>query len=57
MIHSDFLRRGVLYLTALTFILIAWRAVMAPEQMAPGLDYTLTGANGYSEFYAIYLGV
>lgn len=57
MIHSDFLRRSLLYLTALTFIVIAGRAVMAPEPMAAGLGYTLAGANGYSEFHAIYLGV
>ena len=57
MIHNDIIRRILLVLTALIFIVIAVRAVFAPEQMAAGLGYVLTGSNGYSEFYAIYLGV
>lgn len=57
MIHSDITRRTLLYLTALVFVAIAIRAVVAPEQMASGLGYVLMGANGHSEFYAIYLGV
>lgn len=57
MIHSDITRRILLYLTALVFVAIAARAVIAPEQMAAGLGYVLNGANGHSEFYAIYLGV
>ncbi len=57
MIHSDIMRRTLLYLTALVFVVIAARAVIAPEQMASGLGYVLKGANGHSEFYAIYLGV
>ena len=47
----------LLVLTALIFIVIAVRAVFAPEQMAAGLGYVLAGSNGYSEFYAVYLGV
>ena len=46
-----------MYLTALIFVAIALRAVIAPEKMASGLGYVLTRPNGYSEFYAIYLGV
>ena len=57
MIHSDITRRILLYLTALVFVAIGARAVVAPEQMASGLGYVLKGANGHSEFYAIYLGV
>ncbi len=57
MIHSDITRRILLYLTALVFVAIAVRAVIAPEQMASGLGYVLKGANGHSEFYAIYLGL
>ena len=57
MIHNDIVRRILLVLTALIFVVIAVRAVFAPEQMASGLGYVLTGSNGYSEFYAIYLGV
>ena len=57
MIHSDLVRRILLSLTALIFIVIAARGVFAPEQMTAGLGYVLTGPNGYSEFYAVYLGV
>lgn len=57
MIRNDIVRRTLLSLTALIFVVIAVRAVVAPEQMASGLGYVLTGPNGYSEFYAIYLGV
>ena len=57
MVHSDIARRILLVLTALIFIVIAVRAMFAPEQMAAGLGYFLTGSNGYSEFYAVYLGV
>ena len=57
MIHNDIVRRVLLNLTALVFVVIAVRAVVAPEQMASGLGYVLSGANGYSEFNAIYLGV
>jgi hypothetical protein len=57
LIHSDIIRRVLLNLTALVFVVIAARAVVAPEQMASGLGYVLSGANGFSEFYAIYLGV
>jgi len=57
LIHSDITRRILLYLTALVFVAIAVRAVIAPEQMASGLGYVLKGANGHSEFYAIYLGL
>jgi len=46
-----------LSLTALIFLVIAVRAVFAPEQMAAGLGYVLIGSNGYSEFYAIYFGI
>ena len=57
MIHSDLLRRILLSITALIFIVIAVQGVFAPEQMAAGLGYILNGPNGYSEFYAIYFGV
>lgn len=57
MLHSDPVRRICLLLTAAVFVAIAVRAVLAPEKMAAGLGYSLNGANGYSEFYAIYFGV
>ena len=57
MIQSDIVRRILLSLTALIFIVISASGLFAPEQMAAGLGYVLTGPNGYSEFYAVYLGV
>ncbi|MBI2748110.1 MAG: DUF4345 family protein [Burkholderiales bacterium] len=57
LIRSDIARRVLLSLTALIFVVIAVRGVLAPAQMAAGLGYVLIGPNGYSEFYAIYLGV
>jgi Na+-driven multidrug efflux pump len=56
-IHSDIIRRVLLNVTALVFVVIAARAVVTPDEMASSLGYVLSGANGYSEFYAIYLGV
>ena len=47
----------MLGLTAAVFVAIALRAILAPEKMAAGLGYALSAPNGYSEFYAIYLGV
>lgn len=57
MIRSDLLRRVGLSLTALVFVLIACRAAIAPEQLARGLGYALTAPNGYSEIFAVYVGV
>jgi len=57
LVHNNIARRILLVVTALIFVAIAMRAVFAPDQMASGLGYALTGSNGYSEFYAIYLGV
>jgi hypothetical protein len=57
MLHNDPVRRICLLLTATVFVAIAVRAVLVPEKMAAGLGYSLNGANGYSEFYAIYFGV
>ena len=39
------------------FILIAVRAALFPERMASGLGYTLSAPNGFSEMYAVYVGV
>ena len=57
MIRSDLARRVLLGLTAAVFVAIAARGVLAPAQMAAGLGYSLSAPNGYSEFYAIYLGL
>ncbi|HYE40484.1 MAG TPA: DUF4345 family protein [Ramlibacter sp.] len=57
MIRSDLLRRICLVLTALVFALIAGRAAIAPDRLAHGLGYTLAAPNGYSEIFAVYVGV
>ncbi len=57
MLHSDTARRTLLSLVALIFVAIAMYALFAPEQMAAGLGYTLQAPNGYSEFFAVYVGV
>ena len=55
--HSDVARRTLLWLAATVFVAIALYALMAPEHMAQGLGYTLQAPNGYSEFFAVYIGV
>jgi hypothetical protein len=57
MIRNDIARIALLIVTAVIFLVIAVRAVAAPEAMASALGYALLGPNGYSEFFAIYLGV
>jgi len=57
LVHNDIVRRILLILTAMIFIVIAVRAVLVPDQMASRLGYVLTGSNGHSEFYAIYFAV
>ncbi len=57
MLHSDTARRILLWLVALVFAAIALYALLAPERMALGLGYTLQAPNGYSEFFAVYVGV
>lgn len=44
-------------LTALVYLAIAIRTVWQPEQLAHGLGYTLQAPNGYSELFAVYVGV
>lgn len=57
MLHSDTTRRILLWLTASVFTAIALYALLSPEHMAQGLGYTLQAPNGYSEFFAVYVGV
>jgi Domain of unknown function (DUF4345) len=56
-IRSSIVRQICFAATSLAFILIALRASFAPDQMAADLGYTLSAPNGYSELYAIYVGV
>ena len=57
MIKSDIVRKIFFGITAAVFILIAVRAALFPERMASGLGYTLSAPNGFSEMYAVYVGV
>jgi hypothetical protein len=57
MIDSDLTRQVLLCLTALTFLVLAVRTVFSPEKVASELGYTLVGANGHSELFAIYVGL
>jgi ABC-type thiamin/hydroxymethylpyrimidine transport system permease subunit len=57
LIENDLTRQILLCLTALTFLVLAIRTVFSPEKVAAELGYTLVGANGYSELYAIYVGL
>lgn len=57
MLRSDFARRALLWLTASVFATIALYALLSPEHMALGLGYTLLAPNGYSELFAVYVGV
>jgi hypothetical protein len=57
MLHCDPVRKTLLLLVALVFAAIAAYALCAPQSMAQGLGYTLQAPNGYSEFFAVYVGV
>lgn len=57
MIHHDVLRRALLILTALIFVANAVYTLVSPDQWAAGLGFTLLAPNGYSEIYAVYVGV
>lgn len=57
MIENDIARRVCLGVTAAVFILIALRACFKRTKLAAGLGYKLTAPNGYSEIYAVYVGV
>lgn len=57
MIENDLIRQILLCLTGLTFLVLAVRTVLSPEKVAAELGYTLVGANGHSELYAIYVGL
>ena len=57
MIHSDTLRLFLLAVVALVFAAIAIRAFFTPEKVAAELGYKITGVNGYSELFAVYVGV
>lgn len=49
-------RRQLLQLTALASSLSALAALLDPDRVAAVLGLFLVGVNGYSQFYAIYVG-
>jgi len=51
------LRRRLLYLIATACSLAALAALLDPERVASGMGVFLVGVNGYSQFFAIYVGV
>jgi hypothetical protein len=57
MIHSTRSRQFLQLITALVYLLIAGRAALLPDRLAHGLGYTLHAPNGYSELFAVYVGV
>ena len=50
-------RATLLKLVALACSLAAFAAMLDPDRMATRLGMLLVGVNGYSQFYAIYVGV
>lgn len=55
--QNDLLRQRCLYAIASTYLLIALLAMVAPDNLAGHMGFFLQGPNGYSEFYAVYVGV
>jgi hypothetical protein len=51
------LRRRLLNLIATACSLAALAALLDPERVASGMGVFLVGVNGYSQFFAIYVGV
>lgn len=49
-------RRQLLQLTALASSLAALAALLDPDRVAAVMGLFLVGVNGYSQFYAIYVG-
>ena len=50
-------RSRLLTIIALASSLAALSALLDPDRVAPRLGMLLVGVNGYSQFYAIYVGV
>jgi hypothetical protein len=51
------LRRQLLSLTASVSSLAALAAMLDPDRVALAMGLFLVGVNGYSQFYAVYVGV
>lgn len=57
MIRSTRARCLLQLVTALVYFVIAVRAALIPDRLAHGLGYTLHAPNGYSELFAVYIGI
>lgn len=57
MYESDLIRQFLLGATGLIFLLLAIRAAVQPDAIAREVGLLPSGANGYSELHAIYLGL
>ena len=55
MLRSDAVRRLILGIAAVVFVLIATQAILRPDQLLLGRH--LDGIDSYNEFRAIYLGL
>ncbi len=55
--RKEALRTMLLRLIATVSSLAALTALLDPERVAGGMGLFLVGVNGYSQFYAIYVGV
>ena len=55
--HNNFGRRALLMVTALIFGANAVQAAFSPDSWAEDLGFSLLEPNGYSEIYAVYVGV
>ncbi len=55
--RNDLLRQRCLYAIASIYLIIALLALVSPDKLAAHMGFLLLNTNGYSEFYAIYLGV
>lgn len=57
MIKSSVVRRVVLSLAALSFLVVAVGSLVAPHKMAEPFGYDLAGPNALNEYRAIYVGL
>lgn len=57
MIESELARQVLLGLVALAFLALALRTLIQPDAVAAELGYRLERPNGYSELFAIYVGL
>ncbi len=57
MIRSSVVRRVVLSLAALSFLIVALGSLVAPQKMSEPFGYDLAGPNALNEYRAIYVGL